>query len=223
MYPKLWEATGLSYGALIDELVALALDLALRASGSDGATLDALMHRLWQRSAAADHRIGTEEADIRAALAEVAGPDHAAALLALLESAVHGCDDLPLSTLLAAVGIDWVTELGSWSQRLGLRLNEAGGALKVQSVARGGAAESAGVSAGDEWLALGGWRVRLLSDADALGVADQSLELLCVRDQRVLTLTLPAAPAEAGQQVKLLPVAEPVEPARTLRRAWLGA
>jgi len=204
-------------------LVALALDLALRASGVDGATLDALMHRLWQRSAAADHRIGTEQDDIRAALAAVAGLEHAAGLLALLESAVNGCEDLPLPTLLSALGIDWRSESGSWSQRLGLRLTESGGALKVQSVARGGVAESAGVSAGDEWLALAGWRVRQISDADALGVAEQPLELLCVRDQRVLLLTLPTVSAEAGQQVKLLPVAEPVEPARALRRAWLGA
>jgi predicted metalloprotease with PDZ domain len=181
------------------------------------------MRRLWQRSAAADHRIGTEEVDIRAALAEVAGPDHAEALLALLDAAIHGRDELPLPQLLAQAGIDWQAEPGSWSQRLGLRLSEAGGALKVQSVARGGAAETAGVSAGDEWLALGGWRVRQSGDAEALGVADQPLALLCVRDQRVLHLTLPAVSAEVGQQIKLLPLAEPDESALALRRVWLGA
>jgi D-alanine-D-alanine ligase len=26
MYPKLWQATGLTYGGLLDELIALALD-----------------------------------------------------------------------------------------------------------------------------------------------------------------------------------------------------
>jgi predicted metalloprotease with PDZ domain len=204
-------------------LVALALDLALRATGVNGATLDALMRRLWQRSAAAEHRQGTEEADIRAALADVAGPTHAPALLALLDAAIHRCDELPLPQVLAQAGIDWQAEPGSWSQRLGLRLSEAGGALKVQSVARGGAAEAAGVSAGDEWLALGDWRVRQSGDAEALGVADQPLALLCVRDQRVLHLTLPAVSAEVGPQIKLLPLAEPDESALALRRVWLGA
>ena len=40
--------------------------------------------------------------------------------------------------------------------------------VKVTHVLRGGAAERAGLAAGDEMLALGGWRMRRLDDAAAL-------------------------------------------------------
>ena len=48
----------------------------------------------------------------------------------------------------------------------------------------------AGVAAGDELLAVDGWRIRRLDDAQQWLAAGQAFELLLVRDQRVLRLKL---------------------------------
>ncbi len=66
---------------------------------------------------------------------------------------------------------------------------------------RGGAAEQAGLAAGDEILALRGWRIRRLDDAVRLLDGEAEAPLLVARDQRVLTLplTLPSAADERGR------------------------
>jgi predicted metalloprotease with PDZ domain len=90
-------------------------------------------------------------------------------------------------------------------------------------VLRGGAAERAGLSVGDEVLALQGWRLRRLDEAARLMVADTPATLLVARDQRVLSLSLvlPAAPTGAGVTLKL--AAKPAAPAAALQKAWLSA
>ncbi|MEX8498554.1 MAG: peptidase M61, partial [Leptothrix ochracea] len=86
--------------------------------------------------------------------------------------------------------------------------------IKVQAVLRGGAGEAAGLSAGDEWLALDGWRLLKLVEAAQLGAAERALPLLVARDRRLLSLTLPATPKATTVSLKLLDA--------SLLTAWLG-
>ena len=110
------------------------------------------------------------------------------------------------------------------AQRLGLRVNESAlTGVRVSHVLRGGAAEQAGLAAGDELLALGDWRLRRLDDALRLLVDAVPAPLLVARDQRVLrlSLTLPAASQAVGAVALVL--AENAKPAAlALRKAWLG-
>jgi predicted metalloprotease with PDZ domain len=194
-------------------LVALALDLKLRALGRG--TLDAVMRQLWQRSGGG----GIDEGDIEQALRAVAGRS----LQRELQAWVHGTDELPLQPLLADAGIAWGHERAELGTELGLRLSEGPvSGIVVRSVLRGSAAEAAGLSAGDELLAVDGWRVRRLDDARAWIRPAQTLRLLLVRDQRVLERTLqpPAAPA---RKVALRLADHPTPTARRRRRDWLGA
>src|SRR6478736_1741234 len=93
--------------------------------------------------------------------------------------------------------------------------------VKVSHVLRGGAAERAGLSAGDELLAVAGWRVRRLDDALRLLVAGVPAPLLVARDQRILALKL-ALPAAAGTgAIALRPTTKPGKAAAALRKAWL--
>ena len=194
-------------------LVALALDLSLRV-GSRG-SLDEVMRRLWTQS-----RGGLiDEADIAAALQAVGGRSFAAELTAW----VHGTDDLPLRELLAQAGVAWVDEPGDLAAELGLRLSEGPlTGVQVKSVLHGSAAQQAGISAGDELLAVDGWRLRRLEDARAWWLPGRPAELTLVRDQRlrVLTLQPPKVPAR-GLQLRLADA--PPAAARALRQAWLGA
>ncbi|WP_137895116.1 M61 family metallopeptidase [Ramlibacter sp. 2FC] len=173
-------------------LVALCLDLTLRHEGRT--TLDEVMRALWSRCAGGP----MGEADLAAVLAELGGRSFAKELGAW----VHGTGELPLKTLLQQQGIAVLEEPSQMAQRLGLRVSEGPG-LQIKTVLRGGAAERAGLAAGDEWLgvevgpkAIGGsWRLSKLDDLALYAGEHRRLTALVARDQRLLRLplTLPAA------------------------------
>ena len=108
---------------------------------------------------------------------------------------------------------------------LGLKLSEGPfSGVQVKSVLSGGAAERAGLSPGDELLAVDGWRVRRLDDALAWVAAGAAFEVLAVRDGRVMTVTLQPPPAAEVARTPSLALADKApKDAVALRRAWLQA
>ena len=211
-------------------LVAMALDLSLRqltpANEAPQPTLDGVMKRLWQLDRPID------EDDIAQALeAEAGQPPTAAGVWSwkdLLAEWVHGTRDLPLQALLTAFGVRWTAKSGSPAQRLGMRISESSGALKVQAVMRGSQAELTGLSAGDELIALDGWRLRRPDDLVQWLDEKRDQPLLICRDQHIMSLTLrshasdTARPhAGVAEQVVLTVDDKAGTPASTLRAAWL--
>jgi predicted metalloprotease with PDZ domain len=193
-------------------LVALAFDLTLRAAGR---SLDDVMRALWQQSRGGP----IDETDILRALAAAAGRP----LADELQAFVHGTDDLPLQALLERAGVQWQAAPAGFAQRLGLRVSESAlTGVKATHVLRGGAAEAAGVSVGDELLAVEGWRIRRIDEAERLLAPGRSSELLVVREQRVLRLALEAAAPGTASTITLAPAAAASADAQALRKAWLG-
>jgi len=91
-------------------------------------------------------------------------------------------------------------------------------------VLRGGAGERAGVSPGDEVLAIAGWRVRRLDEALRVIEPGAAAEWLVARDQRVLALKLALPPPDAALNaggVSLRLAAKPAKAVQALRKAWL--
>ncbi|WP_298231572.1 M61 family metallopeptidase [uncultured Azohydromonas sp.] len=192
-------------------LVALALDLTLRSRGEG--SLDEVMRTLWRDSGGGP--IGEE--DVERALAQVAGRS----LAEELHAWVHGTEDVALQPLLARVGVAWKTEPLPFAAALGLRLSEGPvTGVQVRAVLRGSAAERAGVSAGDELLAVDRWRVRRLEDAQQWLTVGAPFELLLVRGQRVLSCHV-EPPAQPATSVVLAVDEQAGESARALREAWL--
>ena len=193
-------------------LVGLALDLRLREGGS---SLDAVMRQLWQGSGGGP----VSEQDIADALQALGGRSYAAELA----DWVHGTTDLPLADLLRSVGVALRHEKAGFAASLGLRLSEGAlSGVQVKSVLAGSAAAAAGLSAGDELLAIEGWRIRRLDDA--LGWIDRAspFDLLLVRDQRVTTLRVtPDAAGPLGQTLTLQLDDKPPPATLARRRAWL--
>lgn len=197
-------------------LVALALDLTLRHEGRG--TLDDVMRLLWERSVGGP----ISEADIAAALAQVGGRSYAKELRAW----VHGTDDAPWHSLLSRAGVDWNQQPPTVAQRLGLRVSESAlTGIKVTHVLHGGAAEAAGIAAGDELIGVEGWRVRRLDELPRLMAGSHALQVLVSRDQRLqaLELTLPPAPEAGAVSLTLTGVDKTSPAALALRRAWLTA
>jgi predicted metalloprotease with PDZ domain len=199
-------------------LVALALDLTLRARGQG--SLDDVMRGLWARSDGGP----ISQDDIAAVLHEVGGRSMAAELQAW----VHGTGELPLKELLQRAGVTWSQQAPTLAQRLGLRVSESAlTGIKVSHVLRGGAAEAAGLSAGDELLGVDDWRLRRLDDLLRLLPDDGRATLLVSRDQRLLHLPLVAAALPDSGAVTLLPAGAAAEnnkaavAAQSLRQAWM--
>jgi predicted metalloprotease with PDZ domain len=194
-------------------LVALALDLTLRAEGKG--TLDDVMRRLWQKSRGGP----IDEGDIAQALKRVGGRSFTKEIAAW----VHGTDELPLPALLEAAAVTLTSEKAAYSAALGLRLAEGVNMVQVKQVLAGSVAMRAGVSAGDEALAVDGWRIRRLDEAQQWLEPGRDFELLLVRDQRLLRVTLQPGSVTASQQAALALASKPSTREATLRRAWIGA
>ncbi|MDO9402863.1 MAG: peptidase M61 [Polaromonas sp.] len=181
-------------------LVALGLDLLLRAEKGNGKTpgrapsLDAVMQGLWLRCQAGP----MTEDDLLAVLQDIGGRSHATEIAAW----VHGTGELPLEELLARHGVGVIEEPAQLAQGLGLRVTETQG-VKIKVVLRGGLAERAGFAAGDEWIGIElpparpakgagpqGWRLMRLDDLTLYAGAHKKVTALVARDQQLLRLEL---------------------------------
>jgi predicted metalloprotease with PDZ domain len=168
-------------------LVAMCLDLSMRSEGN--ANLDQVMRGLWQRCQGGP----MTEADLLAELEVQTGRSWKKEIKAW----VHGTQDLPLKTLLASQGVTVHEDPPQMAQRLGLRVLESQGVVQIKTVLRGGAAERAGMAAGDEWWAVSSaksgaqtWRLKKLEELTLLLGAEKKAKATLTRDQKVFELDL---------------------------------
>jgi predicted metalloprotease with PDZ domain len=199
-------------------LVALALDLQLRAASAGENSLDDVMRLLWQRHGQTG--IGVPEDGIFAAVEDIGGKT----LTRWLRRAVEGTDDLPLARLLKPFGVAWSAEPASAAPWLGAKLAAGNGETRLANVYDGGPAQRAGLSAGDVLVALDGLKVGA-SGLDAMLArrrAGERVEIHAFRRDELMRfdVELAAAPAD---KVALKPVARPSAAALRLRRGWLGS
>ena len=170
-------------------LVALCLDMTLRARTQGRHTLDDAMRALWQRCKAGPMTQG----DLLTVLRELGGHSFEPELAHW----VHGTDDLPLEELLRSQGVEVLRDAAPLAQRLGLRVTETTG-IQIKNVLRGGAAELAGFAAGDEWLGVevgrgktaSQWRLTKLDELPLYAGDAKQVRALVARDKRLLGLTL---------------------------------
>ena len=168
-------------------LVALCLDLTMRLEGRSN--LDQVMRGLWQRCQGGP----MTEADLLAELEAQTGRSWKKEIKAW----VHGTQDLPLKTMLASQGVTVHEDPPQMAQRLGLRVLESQGVVQIKTVLRGGAAERAGMAAGDEWWAVSSaksgaqtWRLKKLEELSLLLGAEKKAKATLTRDHKVFELDL---------------------------------
>ncbi|HET8869831.1 MAG TPA: peptidase M61, partial [Aquabacterium sp.] len=200
-------------------LVALALDLSLRSLppvGEQQPTLDGVMQRLWHLGRPIQHT------DIAQALADEArqlppsslsfkSKSIATAWAEVLNTWTEATDDLPIQSLLQKAGVSWNTKPAPLPQRLGVRLSETAGTVKVQAVMRHGVAEQIGLSAGDELIALDQWRIKRIEDLSTWRDDAREQTLLISRDQIVSSLILPSKHPQRSRNQR----GKPAQPAMT--------
>ncbi|MDR2032619.1 MAG: PDZ domain-containing protein [Azoarcus sp.] len=138
-------------------LIALMLDLQLRADSGGARSLDDVMRALWRRYGL--RGVGVPEDGIFDAIGEIGGPR----LARWLRRAVEGTDDLALEKQLRLFGVHWQAEAAKPAPTLGIRL-ASGKEARIATVYDNGPAQKAGLSAGDILIAFDGLRI----DADKL-------------------------------------------------------
>ncbi|HEY0722255.1 MAG TPA: PDZ domain-containing protein [Gammaproteobacteria bacterium] len=143
-------------------LVALALDLLIRRDSDGARSLDDVMRTLWQRHGLANR--GVTEEGIEALINEIAGVD----LGSFFNSVLRSTDELDLAPLFGAFGITYLlrhadaqSDKGGKAGKkkappavLGMRSGEHSLGAKLLNVYEGGAAQLAGLSAGDIVIAV---------------------------------------------------------------------
>jgi len=141
-------------------LVALALDLTIRDKTRGRRSLDDVMRALWRRYgrdfyAPGMVQRGVTESEVYALFDEVTGLK----LGALLRSLTEGTGELPLAPLFRRFGVKAEAQKPGRTAALGIKTKTEDGWVRVTQVLDDGAAQAAGVSAGDLLAAIDGLRV----------------------------------------------------------------
>lgn len=191
-------------------VIALALDLMIRQHTSNSRSLDDVMLRLWHEYG--QPAIGVPEGRIEAIASEVAG----VSLDEFFRRYLHGTEDLPLTDLLASLGIEFKLRPATGADDKGGRANGKNAAkpkpvlgvkagsdaagVKLINVFNGGAAETAGLAAGDVVIAIDQLKVMNNTLEPLLGryrVGDRVMIHAFRRDELMsFDVTLQAAPAD---------------------------
>lgn len=213
------------------EWAALALELVLReATGGRRGVAD-LFRRLWREFGARD--VGLEPEDVEAAASAVAGRP----LDGFFRRYVHGTDELPVPRLLARAGVrvrrraPWQGEsdrtkarrLRGWTG-LAFTFSERGQPARVRNVVPGSPGWRAGLTYGDELVAVAGARVDAATAPARLQDAapGERVAIAYFRRDRLheTTLVVGRSP-ERRFAFELDP--RPSRAAAAIRRGWLGA
>jgi len=205
-------------------LVALALDLSIRARTHGRMSLDDAMRLMWQRYGRDFHARDGSAGSVQAGLPEDAFPTllqeaTGVPMGAALTRWVDGTGELPLARLLAPFGIALTTAPLDRSPALGARLVVRGADLTLATAYAGGAAQRAGLSAGDVLVACDGLRVdeRSLKTLLARRRPGDVMRVHAFRRDELMSFEVTLDdPAKAEATLAL----QPRENA--LRRGWLG-
>ena len=208
-------------------IVTLCLDLEIRRRSNGQRSMDDVLRRLWREYGQKD--VGFDEATFRVEVERAVDLD----LGEFWARFVSGREDPDLAGALASAGLElkasWekpAGENGSSSAPawLGVNLKNEGGRAAVTSTLSGSPAEAAGLYAGDEIVALDGWKVggeSALGERLAARKPGDAVRLTLFRrdELRELSVTLGEAPRDKFEIVakKDAGVAE-----RALHEAWLG-
>ncbi|WP_442770818.1 M61 family metallopeptidase [Zoogloea ramigera] len=198
-------------------LVALLLDLRLRAESHGARSLDTLMQALWQRHGQTG--IGVAEDGIFALAAELGGE----ALAGWLQELVEGTAELPLEQALRRVGLKLAWELASPAPGIGVRTVAEGEMLKIANVFDGGAAQAAGLSGGDVLVAIDGLKATAGSFDKLLArrLAGDSAKIHVFRRDELMRFEVELR-APLADTAKLAVDPDARANAIALREAWLA-
>lgn len=199
-------------------VVAWCLDLLIRRNRPDSQGLDDALHSLWQQFGASG--TGFTDDDVRKAASAAAGED----LAAFFDRHVRGRERPPIEDLLQVVGLQVTRPTPDEGDTpwFGAETSEDDRGVTLTAVHRDGPAWAAGLTGGDELLALDGQTVKR-GQLDGIlrryGASD-TIEVVVRRGPRVLTRTVTLDAPRPPR--KLVAIDEPSADQTKAFTAWTG-
>jgi predicted metalloprotease with PDZ domain len=172
-------------------LIALALDLSIRAKTGGKKSLDDVMRALWHRYGREFYTgggRGVTPAEVEALFDEISG----GRFKPFFDKYIRGTEDVPLAKMLAPFGVKYNDERKSSKPSLDANIGRDANDCKLTSVHENGAAHLAGLSAGDLLVAIDGLRVtatNLESLLSRYGV-DSTVEVHAFRRDELMTFSM---------------------------------
>ena len=200
------------------EIVSALLDLNIRVLSDDRNSLDTVMQDMWVRFGQPE--IGYTETELRAACETAA----TGSLATFFAEYLDGTTDLDYNRFLTPFGLKLdVSAKPNSTPFLGVNVSTDNGVHKIKSVEMGSPAQQAGIWAGDELLAIAGYKVTASNLSERLKSyrPGQTLPVTVFQREELKTVevTLADAPADT---YKIVPVDHPTDRQKQRCTDWLG-
>ena len=200
------------------ELVSALLDLHIRVQSDGRHSLDTVMQDLWQRFGTCER--GYTDAELKEAF-------EAAATTSLDEffaDYIEGTAELNYDRFLAPFGLKLDVSTPSDSAPfLGIKTATENGVAKIKSVAMASPAQQAGIWAGDELLAIAGFKVSSGTWEERLKSykVGQTLSVTVFQREQLKTVNVTLAEPQPNAYA-IVPVSDPTENQRVRCTSWLN-
>jgi predicted metalloprotease with PDZ domain len=214
------------------EIVCALLDLEIRTRSGGRASLDKVLSHLWKHYGAVGRPV--PEDAMQALMEEASG----VSLGDLFDAWIRRPGELDYDRVLGQVGLRLEREASSAVRvgesaldvkkapraALGLRLRNESHRTVVAAVARGGAAQLAGIDPGDELISIGGRRIEAGAVDAALSphAPGEEVEVSASRDGRIVSLKVRLEEARP-EKVRIVRRPDASDEARALGVAWLAS
>jgi predicted metalloprotease with PDZ domain len=225
------------------ELISFLLDLLIRAKHGNERSLDDVMRLMWQKFGQANFHqnkeskksvipgngalidnslpseIGFTPAELQEAIESVAGVD----LSDFFARYVDGTEELPYNQYLAPFGLELVVDETNEIPSLGWTLGVENGREMVKFVEAGAPAQLAGIDAGDELLAIDGFRVNAEQASERLKDyrSGDTVEVTVFHQDELRTCRVTLAPPRPARY-QILAVEHPSLIQKQNFTGWLG-
>jgi predicted metalloprotease with PDZ domain len=200
------------------EMVSFLLDLLIRARHENKRSLDDVMRQMWQQFG--QDEVGFTPEELQQVIESVAGTD----LQEFFARYVDGTDELPFDEYLSPFGLRLVGEKEEPVAYLGVTAKTENGREMLKFVEAGSPAQLAGIDAGDELLAIDGFRVTAQNLSDRLKDYNPGNTIqVTVFHQDELRTSLVTLAEPRPTSYKIVPVESPDDTQKQNFAGWLGS
>lgn len=196
------------------EMVTLILDLLIRDRTDGLKSFDDVLVAMWAQFGKSE--TGFTETELKNIIESIANLD----LTAFYDRYIHGIEELPFNDYLAPFGIE-LKPLEATVPYLGLTVKSEHGREIIKSVVSQSPAQLAGIDAGDELLAIDGFKVTAerLNDRLKYYQPGQQIAVTVFHADRLLTVDIILSMPQP-QQYQLQLIEHPTDRQRELFKVW---
>ena len=198
------------------EMVTLLLDLLIRDRTHGAKSFDNVLVTMWEQFGKAE--IGFTETQLKNIIESIASQD----LTEFYDRYIHGVEELPFNEYLNPFGIE-LQPVAANTPYLGINVKSEHGRELIKSVASNSPAQLAGIDAGDELLAIDGFKVSAekLNERLIIYRVGQQINLTIFHADRLMTVPVTLS-APQPQKYHLRSLEHPSDLQRQLFKGWVN-